>query len=74
MMRKTYPVCAHCGHTMNPAAEDDCDRLYQLSTGELYCPPCFKDYLLDELDANMDLFADALGIPVLYTEGPHADI
>lgn len=74
MMRKTYPMCAHCGHTMNPAAEDDCDRLYQLSTGELCCPPCFKDYLLDELDSNMDLFADALGIPVLYTEGPHADI
>ena len=53
---------------MNPAAEDDCDRLYLLSNGELYCPSCFKDYLLDELDGNMDIFADALGIPVLYTE------
>ena len=41
---------------MNPAAEDDCDRLYLLSNGEL--------------DGNMDIFADALGIPVLYTEGP----
>lgn len=55
---------------MNPAAEDDCDRMFQLPSGELYCPPCFKDYLSNELDANMDLFADALGIPVLYTEGP----
>lgn len=69
MTRKTYPVCAHCGHIMNPAAEDDCDKLYQLSTGELYCGPCFKDYLLDELDGDMDIFADALGVPVLYTEG-----
>ena len=59
---------------MNSAAEDDCDRLYLLSNGELYCPSCFKDYLLDELDGNMDIFADALGIPVLYTEGPNADI
>ena len=59
---------------MNPAAEDDCDRLYLLSNGELYCPPCFKDYLLDKIDDDMDLFADALGIPVLYTEGPNADI
>ena len=59
---------------MNPAAEDDCDRLYLLSNGELYCPSCFKDYLLDELDGNMDIFADVLGIPVLYMEGPHADI
>jgi hypothetical protein len=55
---------------MNPTAEDDCDRLYVLSTGELYCPSCFKNYLLDMIDDDMDLFADALGIPVLYTEGP----
>ena len=74
MTRKNYPICEHCGHPMNPAAEDDCDRLYLLSNGELCCPPCFKDYLLNELDKNMDLFADALGIPVLYTEGPNADI
>ena len=44
--------------------------MFQLPNGELYCPLCFKDYLLNELDTNMDLFADALGIPVLYTEGP----
>lgn len=69
MTRKTYPVCARCGHTLNPTAEDDCDRVFVLPNRELYCPPCFKDYLLDELDPNMDLFADALGIPVLYTEG-----
>ena len=69
-MRKTYPKCFNCGHIMNPAAEDDCDRLYQLPTGELYCPPCFRDYLEDELENSMDLFADALGIPVLYTGRP----
>ena len=74
MTRKNYPICEHCGHPMNPAAEDDCDRMFQLPNGELYCPLCFKDYLLNELDTNMDLFADALGIPVLYTEGPNADI
>ena len=74
MTRKTYPICARCDHPMNPAAEDDCDRMFQLPNGELYCPLCFKDYLLNELDTNMDLFADALGIPVLYTEGPNADI
>ena len=68
MRCKVYPVCARCGHPMNPAAEDDCDRLYLLSNGELYCPSCFKDYLLDELDGNMDIFADALSVPVLYTE------
>ena len=50
------------------------DRVFVLPNGELCCPPCFKDYLLNELDNNMDLFADALGIPVLYTEGPNADI
>lgn len=70
MTRKNYPICEHCGHPMNPTAEDDCDRLYVLSTGELYCPSCFKNYLLDMIDGDMDLFADALGIPVLYTEGP----
>lgn len=48
--------------------------MFVLPNGELCCPPCFKDYLLNELDNNMDLFADALGIPVLYTEGPNADI
>ena len=48
--------------------------MFVLPNGELCCPPCFKDYLLNELDKNMDLFADALGIPVLYTEGPNADI
>lgn len=68
MTRKTYPVCARCGHPMNPAAEDDCDRMFQLPTGELYCPPCFMEYMKDELESNLDVFADALGYPVLYTE------
>lgn len=74
MTRKTYPICHFCEHPLNPNAEDDCDRVFVLPNGELCCPPCFKDYLSNELDANMDLFADALGIPVLYTEGPNADI
>lgn len=74
MTRKIYPICNFCEHPLNPNAEDDCDRVFVLPNGELCCPPCFKDYLLDKIDDDMDLFADALGIPVLYTEGPNADI
>ena len=73
MRCKVYPVCAHCSTVMDPGLYDDVAPGF-LVNGECYCPECFKDYLLDELDSNMDLFADALGIPVLYTEGPHADI
>ena len=58
MTRKTYPICHFCEHPLNPNAEDDCDRVFVLPNGELCCPPCFKDYLLNELDKNMDLFAE----------------
>ena len=47
MTRKTYPICHFCEHPLNPNAEDDCDRVFVLPNGELCCPPCFKDYLLN---------------------------
>lgn len=60
--------CSRCDHVLNPLAEDDCDRVFVLPSGDLYCPDCFLDYLKDELDTNLDAFAEALGYPILYTE------
>lgn len=67
-MRRNYPSCDKCGHLMNPVIEDDCDKLYLLQTGELYCEPCFKEYLKNMVDDDPDELAGELGIPVLYVE------
>ena len=50
---KKYPECSQCTHTLNPVLEDDCEKYY-IVDGEIYCKFCFKDYVLDWIDTNLD--------------------
>lgn len=62
-----YPVCAQCGHTLNPHMEDDCEKYYIVGK-EIYCKYCFEDYMKEFLEDNMDEIAEAIGIPVVRVE------
>lgn len=66
---RAYPVCPECEHTLNPHLEDDCAKVYILPNGELRCSCCFRDWLKDHIEENLDDVAGALDIPILYTEG-----
>lgn len=68
MQRTKFPVCAQCGHTLNPNLEDDCEKYYIVG-GEIYCKYCFEDYAKDWLDENMDEFAELIGIQKVGIEG-----
>lgn len=67
MRVRNCPVCAHCGHTLNPHLEDDCEKYY-LVGGEIYCKYCFGDYLRDAVEENPELLAELLGVPVVYVQ------
>lgn len=67
MRRTKYPICAQCGHTLNPNLEDDCEKYYLIG-GEIYCKFCFQDWLHDLVDDDPDVLADALNIVKAYTE------
>ena len=62
-MNRKYPVCSHCGHTLNPNLEDGCGK-YALIGGEIYCEYCLQDYLKDEVDENPFEVAEAVGLDI----------
>lgn len=66
MNRINYPVCAECGHTLNPALEDDCDRYYILPTGESVCAYCFQDWVRNLIEDDPGTVAAALGVPICF--------
>ena len=45
---------------------DKCDsrsgKKYQLPTGEWYCEECFREWLHDEIDEDIESVADAMSI------------
>ena len=59
---KKYPECSQCTHTLNPVLEDECEKYY-IVDGEIYCKFCFKDYVLDWIDTNLDEIAGMMDIP-----------
>lgn len=64
---KKYPECSQCTRTLNPVLEDDCEKYY-IVDGEIYCKFCFKDYVLDWIDTNLDEIAGMMDIPVVRVE------
>lgn len=64
MRRKSYPVCAKCDAVLNPNLWDDSEKYYMVD-GEVYCKNCFKDYLKDLIETDLDLVAEAIGVSVV---------
>lgn len=64
MRRKSYPVCAKCDAVLNPNLWDDSEKYYMVD-GKVYCKDCFKDYLEDLIETDLDLVATSLGFSVV---------
>ena len=62
--RHSYPVCVKCGAEINPDRWDDCEKYYLLNDGP-YCKDCFKEWLHDWIDTNLDDVAAAIDVPVI---------
>ena len=63
-MRKKYPVCARCDQEIDPNRFDGCDRYFVVG-GEIYCEECFKDWLSDWMQTNLEDIAVLVGVPVV---------
>ena len=63
MNQRGLPVCARCGHVLDPEIEDNCDR-YAVIAGEIVCEFCLADHLRDEAQEDPFHVAEALGFPV----------
>lgn len=61
-IKKGYslPTCDKCGHTLNPALEDDSD-IYWLVNGEKVCLYCMIDYLKELVDSDTEWVSEQLG-------------
>lgn len=64
MRRNKYPECARCSHEIDPNRFDGCDRYFMVG-GEIYCEECFKDWLSDWMQTNLEDIADLIGVPVV---------
>lgn len=57
-------VCAKCDLVIDPALYDGCDRYY-LVGGEIYCEDCFRDWVMDWVESNIEDVASFIGVPVV---------
>lgn len=64
MKRRTYPHCDKCDAEINPNKYEDCEQYYLVGR-DVYCKDCFKDWLMDWLETNLDDVAEFAGVPVV---------
>lgn len=64
MKRLRYPACANCDAEINPVKYDDCEEYY-LVEGEIYCKDCFKEWLEEWIELNLNDVAELAGVPVV---------
>ena len=64
MKRLKFPVCDKCDAEINPDKYDDCEQYY-IVEGETLCKDCFKDWLLEWAELNLDDVAELAGVPVV---------
>ena len=70
-MRKSrnggYPRCVHCDAEINPNKWDDCEKYY-LVEDRVCCKDCFKEWVLDYVETNLDDVAALFDVPVVEVE------
>ena len=64
MKRLTYPVCANCDAEINPYKYEDCEQYYLVGE-EVYCKDCFKSWLAEWIELNLEDVATLAGVPVV---------
>ncbi len=64
MKRRTYPHCDKCDAEINPNKYEDCEQYYLVGR-DVYCKDCFKEWLMDWLETNLDDVAEFAGVPVV---------
>ena len=62
-MRK-HLVCAKCDFEINPDMWDGCEKYYNVG-GEIYCAECFKEWVLEWVDTDLDEVARVLDVQVV---------
>ena len=62
--RKSYPVCERCGAEINPNKWDDCERYFEIED-EICCQDCFKLWLQEWIDSDIEAVAKALQVDVV---------
>ena len=62
-MRK-HLVCAKCDIEINPDVWDGCEKYYSVD-GEIYCAECFREWVLEWIDTDLDEVARVLDVPVV---------
>ena len=70
-MRKSrngsYPTCFKCDAEINPGKWDDCEKYY-IVEDQVYCKDCFKEWVLDYVETNLDDVAALFDVPVVEVE------
>ncbi len=64
MKKKTYLTCDKCGYEINPDLWDGCEKAYNVG-GEVYCADCFKDWVMEWVETDLDEVARVLEVPVV---------
>ena len=58
-----YLTCSECGYEINPNMWDGCERVYTVGN-ETMCEDCFKEWVLDYVQSNLEDVARLLNVPV----------
>lgn len=58
-----FVTCEKCGYEINPGMWDGCEKHYTVN-GEIMCADCFKEWVLDWVDTDLDEVARVLDVPV----------
>lgn len=61
---KNYPTCGRCDAEINPNLWDGCEKYYVVN-GEALCKDCFKEWLLEWIETDLDEAARVLEVPVV---------
>lgn len=62
-MRRSYPVCDRCCGEINPNKYEDCERHFTVE-GETLCQDCFKAWLQEWIDLDIEAVAKAMDVDV----------
>ena len=64
MKKQKYLTCDKCGYEINPTLWDGCDKYYVVGN-EVYCADCFKDWVLEWVEGDLDEVARVLDVPAV---------
>ena len=62
--KPAYPTCSKCDTEINPNMFDGCEKYYIVGD-EVMCADCFKEYVMDWIETNLDDVAAAMKVPVV---------